>query len=101
MEVGGMSKRRTRKQWQALVDEQHQSGLSGAAFCREHGVGYISFCKWRKRLAEAPSDAAEASSAPGFVDVSSLMNNSGATARDWNIVLSLGDGVELRLSRHG
>jgi hypothetical protein len=97
MEVGDMGKRRTREQWQALVDEQYESGLSAAAFCRKHAIGYMSFCKWRKRLAPTPTDMPPA--APGFVDVSSLVNNSGASASGWDIVLSLGDGIELRLSR--
>jgi hypothetical protein len=100
MEVGGMSKRRTREQWQALVDEQHESELSGAAFCREHAIGYMSFCKWRKRLAKAQAGEEDTPSPPGFVDVSSLMNSAKGPAPGWDIVLSLGDGVELRLSRH-
>ena len=36
--------------WQQLVDNQAQSGLSGAQFCREHRVAYASFMSWRKRL---------------------------------------------------
>jgi hypothetical protein len=39
-----------------------RSGLSAAAFAREHGVRYTTFCNWRHRLAKTPSS-------PAFVQV--------------------------------
>lgn len=81
---------RTAEQWQALFDKWRDSGRSATRFCEEHGVGYASFCHWRKRLAEAPSS----STAP-FVDLSALTASTGA----WRITLSLGNGVELRLNQ--
>ncbi len=42
--------RRTKEQWQVIVDEFQQSGLSAPQFCKEHAVQYASFVKWRRRL---------------------------------------------------
>jgi len=91
-----MRKHRTPEQWQTLLDQQLDSGLSAVQFCNQHDIGYASFCNWRKRLSAA---AAPKSEATGFLDLSSLM--AGTTGPAWNIVLSLGNGVELRLSQNG
>jgi len=42
--------RRNEQQWEILVREFEISGLSKAAFCREHSISYTSFCAWHKRL---------------------------------------------------
>ena len=39
-----------------------QSGLSAAAFARQHGLHYTTFCGWRQRRAKS-------SPSPGFVQV--------------------------------
>lgn len=96
-----MTTRRTRAQWQALVDEQASSGLPATRFCEQHGVGYASFCNWRKRLSDVPAGESAGSAETGFVDLSSLMGASSSSGAGWNIVLSLGNGVELRLSQNG
>ena len=41
-----------RAKWRGLLTEQEQSGLSGAAFCRERNLSIKSFGYWRKRLSE-------------------------------------------------
>lgn len=93
--------RRTAEQWRVLIDQQHKSGLSAMAFCQQHELGYASFCNWRKRFAgDESADQIE----PGdsrFVDVSSLVKDSQSASPGWHIVLSLGNGVELRLSQNG
>ncbi|BBP45452.1 hypothetical protein THMIRHAS_08250 [Thiosulfatimonas sediminis] len=96
------TKRRTADQWQVLVDQQHHSGLSARQFCQQQKVGYASFCNWRKRLSEKPDESDDsASSESSFLDLSSVINDSRASDSGWNIVLSLGNGVELRLSQNG
>ena len=96
-----MTKRRTPEQWQGLVDQQRDSGLSAMQFCKQQGIGYASFCNWRKRLSEGPVSASTGSGEAGFLDLSSLMGASSSSGSGWNIVLSLGNGVELRLSQNG
>ena len=96
-----MRKHRTPEQWQALVDQQLASGLSAPQFCKQENIGYASFCNWRKRLSDPSTDESSGSGEAGFLDLSSLMSNSPSSGPGWNIVLSLGNGVELRLSQNG
>lgn len=52
--------------WQDLVDQWLRSGLSQAAFCREHRITYGSFTWWKRRLASASGgDAASRGSRGG------------------------------------
>lgn len=89
------SPRRTPEQWLALVDQWQRSGQSAARFCEANAIGYASFCNWRKRFAD--EQAAPADQDVSFIDISALPSPS--EDRTWNIVLSLGNGVELRLSQ--
>lgn len=42
--------RRGRESWEALIKEQHESGLSVAHFCRDKGLEQVTFYAWRKRF---------------------------------------------------
>lgn len=95
-----MRKRRTPEQWQALVNQQRDSGLSASKFCQQENIGYASFCNWRKRLSGSSIDDSVESDEASFLDLSSLMGTSPSSGPGWNIVLSLGNGVELRLSQN-
>jgi hypothetical protein len=90
--------RRTSEQWLTLVEAQQQSGLSVPRYCEQHELSYASFCKWRQRFAQAQTHVSGATVAESsdFVDLSELAAS--APGR-WQIILSLGDGVELKLSR--
>ncbi len=90
--------RRNREQWLGLVQNHQQSHLSAKAFCELHDIGYASFCNWRSRLTreEHPQEDAESTPDTGFIDLSALPN---AQPSGWQIVLKLGDGVELVLNR--
>ena len=92
-----MKKHRTSAQWQALIDQQHASGVSAVQSCKQQDIGYASFCNWRKRLSDNQLDEPSLSKDTGFLDLTSLMSQSSEPG--WNIVLSLGNGVELRLSQ--
>jgi len=95
-----MRKHRTPEQWQTLIDQQRASGLSAPQFCKQENIGYASFCNWRKRLSEEPVGNASDTGEASFLDLSSLMGTP-SSGPGWNIVLSLGNGVELRLSQNG
>lgn len=49
-----------REHWETVLREQEESGLSGAAFCREKGIGYQTFISWRKRLGRTTRSRTEA-----------------------------------------
>lgn len=44
-----------RRYWRGVVARQRRSGLSVAAFCREHEVSPAAFYSWRRRLADEMS----------------------------------------------
>ncbi len=44
--------RRSKAQWQTLVEQQSGSGLKGAAFCRQQGLCRKTFYHHRKLLSE-------------------------------------------------
>lgn len=44
------TQRRTKDQWQELVDECSKSGLSVKVFCEQKQINYTSFSKWKWKL---------------------------------------------------
>jgi hypothetical protein len=76
--------------WRSLVDEQAQSGLSAAAFCRDHHLKVAQFYRWRRRFRfeqdnDMPND---------FLQLipSSKQSSSG-------IRIHLGNGLSIELDR--
>ena len=64
--VNGFGRRRRRRtpalRRTELLAAFARSGLSAAAFARQQGIGYTTFCAWRHRQAQAQP-------APAFVEV--------------------------------
>lgn len=61
-----------------------RSGLSGAAFARQQGIKYSTFCAWRQQQVKA---------SPGFVQVDLATTQAGG-----ELVLELGPAVRMRLN---
>lgn len=78
--------RRDRAEWQRLVAEYEQSGLTRKAFCAARGLRVSSLGYWRTRLGRAAADT-------GFVELPAPGGNG------WEVELSLGAGLVLRLRR--
>ena len=109
--------RRTAADWQRLVRQQRDSGLSAAAFCRRHELVYQTFVGRRRQLdAHGPhsplvADRTGAAAAlpaavapptlPGFVEIGLAAPDAvhNADANDWLVELDLGDGMQLRVRR--
>lgn len=90
------STHRRKDQWQVLISQWEASGQSAIAFCKKQKIGYASFCNWRKRLSTVDADASSSVESAHFIDLGALSSST----KGWHIVLSLGNGVELRLSQH-
>ncbi|WP_420826355.1 IS66 family insertion sequence element accessory protein TnpA [Rhabdochromatium marinum] len=43
-------RRRTREQWQSIVEGWSNSGLTQAAYCAQQGISVTSFHRWREQL---------------------------------------------------
>jgi hypothetical protein len=93
--------RRSRAQWQGLIERAMRSPLSIGAFCRGEGVSTASFYSWRRRLGEvAPGTAvAEATGEDGAFLELGVLGGEAAGPAPWDIELELGAGVVLRLRR--
>lgn len=51
-------KQRRHRQWEGRVARWRASGLSMAAYCRQHGLSYWMFVRWRRRLERTVTPAA-------------------------------------------
>ena len=88
--------RRTAEQWQAIVDQQIASGLSGAAFCKSEGIKYQSFMNWRLKLTTSkvpvPTKA-------NFIELTKPGQSNEERPSEWLLELDLAPGVQLRIAR--
>ena len=93
--------RRSRAQWQGLIERAAHSPLSIGAFCGSEGISTASFYSWRKRLgAVAPGRAvAEAAGEDGAFLELGVLGGEVAGPAPWDIELQLGAGLVLRLRR--
>jgi hypothetical protein len=71
--------RRTKAQWRALIEAQASSGLTAAAFCREHGLNPKYFSLRRRDLSDGTNKRTSS-----FIPVSAMKLPSGEriTVRD-------------------
>ena len=95
----GAPLRRSRAQWQRLIERAERSPLSTAAFCRAESISTASFYLWRRRLREAieATSPVQATAAP-FLDLG-VVDTDASPTRGWDLELDLGVGVVLRLRR--
>ncbi len=113
------SPRRSAQAWQALLDEQAESGLTVAEFCRRASISPASFYRWqgllRKGLRPSGRGSAEVADAapvvavthraPDFVDLGALgdlaapTRQKDAPAQRVELRLDLGAGLVLHLVR--
>jgi hypothetical protein len=54
--------------WEKTVAEFNQSALSGSAFCKQQGIAYASFCKWRQKL-QPSTPGSKPLATPAFIDI--------------------------------
>ncbi len=90
------TKRRTREQWQELVDKQAASELSVSEFCTHHDLTVSNFYLWRKKLSDDSQPLAKQDNWLAFDMPASADKEPGAV---WEIELALPSGVVLRMNR--
>ncbi|ASJ74583.1 IS66 family insertion sequence element accessory protein TnpA [Granulosicoccus antarcticus] len=105
-----MATRRNQAQWQKLIEQQARSGLSAAAFCRHEDIGYPSFMAWRNRLRVPERETIPQPVPERFIELTPALHesnekfpgmpaNATPTSSTFCVELSLGDGINLRISR--
>lgn len=73
-----MTKEKRFNYWQSLIDKQAGSGLTAAAFCREHQINRDRFYHWHRRLRNDRTTASELSK---FVQLVSYQKKSSSAIR--------------------
>ena len=91
-------KRRSRQEWQAVLDRFAASDLGVEAFCEREGVSQSSFGRWRSLLADECSAVGKAASVEGAGFVDAGLIGLGGSGRI-EIKLDLGGGMVLHLVR--
>lgn len=74
--------RKSPAEWQAIVERQEKSGLTGPMFCQREGIPYTSFLFGRRLVRRGPE--------PKFVALSPTAPSG------WEIEVALPHGVILR-----
>ena len=83
---------RTADQWQVLVNEQKESGLSAPKYCGLNNIAYASFSKWRKHLTKPAME----NESPAFVE---LTTPSQPEPQSWAVELAISDTIVLRIAQ--
>ena len=78
--------RRERNEWQSLVDGFESSGQDMKAFCDNHGIRPDRLKLWQRRLKKQK-----------FVELPSIEQHTPAEQGTWDVELSLGNNITLRL----
>ena len=97
-----MNKRRSKNEWQRLIDEQATSGLTQKAFCAQAGIAVATFGYWKRKLRDegAPRpDKPVGLQGVTLDDWIELSAPATEPAPGWHIELDLGNGLCLRLHR--
>jgi hypothetical protein len=83
--------RRSRQQWQQLIDAFEQTDLSSAQFCQQRQLSYQSFVKWRSVLKPKTKN-----NSASFVEMTPPARTP-SCGSDWAVELSVGDHMVLRI----
>ena len=67
-----MAATEAQQSWQETIAEWQDSGLSGAAFCKQQSLVYHRFVYWRRKLSVNAEQVPGAEHGPGFARVMSL-----------------------------
>lgn len=91
--------RRSREEWEQIMDRFHSSGMTGAAFCRKNKLVTSSFENWKKKVGVGSGSI---SPKPAFVEwpvVAETASSASTSERGLSageVELSLPGGVVLR-----
>lgn len=87
--------RRSRQQWQQIVEQFERTDVSASVFCRQQSLAYQSFLKWRTLLQneinQSPISFVEIVPEP---NADTPVNNVG-----WSVELDLGNSIVLRINQ--
>ena len=90
--------RRSHEQWREIFTQFEAGCLSATAFCKQQGIAYGSFKRWRQRV-DAPSCQTAQGSADDWLTIplTAGVQDGSPETRGWDIELALPGGVQLRM----
>jgi putative transposase len=97
------NQQRTPQQWQQIINQQENSGLTISVFCKQRSITLSGFYLWRKRLTTPDVETSTSSPAPSSdntQDWISFPQNQVPASPQWQIELSLPNGVILPMNQH-
>lgn len=89
------------EQREALLDAFEQSGQSGVAFCRQHGLKYPTFAVWvqrRRRKQGVGSSPPSPSHLSGFVEVEFDARSRSDVTPSTALCVTLPDGIRVDIT---
>lgn len=90
--------RRSHAQWREIFTQFETSRLSAAAFCKQQGISYGTFMRWRQRELSSVAEAAQVSADDWLpIQVTAEAQAGNETPQDWDIELALPGGIQLRM----
>jgi hypothetical protein len=80
--------------WQQHIQHWRDTGLSGAAFCKQQSLSYHQFVYWRRKL-EGPGDATDIERVPtsGFARVAQIASAPNLESNDLTLKLPGGMAI--------
>lgn len=78
----------TASDWPQRIRDWEQSGLSGAAFCKQHGLVYHQFAYWKRQVREPKAGDAQ-------TQASRLVKVAQASGAEHGITIRLPGGMEI------
>lgn len=79
--------------WRGVVSELKNSGLSGAAFCRQRGLNLKQMCRWKRRFS---TDEDAGRDDAGFME---LITPDAPHSTSSGISIEIKGGICIRLAR--
>ena len=90
-------RRRTRQDWQILVQTWESSNQTQLAFCQDHGVCYRQFSQWKSRfMQEALTEQENNNATAQFVPIQ--LKSSASTTPTSGVQVCLPNGIRIEVS---
>lgn len=95
------SNRRSAAEWQILIGQQQESGISQKAFCELHNICLSTFTLWKRKLTQTavipPSQQSLAD--PEWLELPANLDSAVPEKSKWDMELELPGGIILRMRR--
>ena len=91
--------RRTRSEWQSIVEEHQTSGLTAQEFCKRHNLAYQSLLKWRSVLSKE-SQPSPATNSIEFTPSHPINQPHSSSNSGWDIEIEVGPAMTLRIRQN-